>query len=128
MEHLFRRASRNGNGSAEYVVRAMGESGNLDNTDKVELIIEQDVPIPPHGRHKGKSAMDHPMVVILMELDKGESIHIPARLANVVRNAMQAIAKYHRRKKLPKVKFITRSDPKDIGKHGEGRAFRIWRA
>jgi hypothetical protein len=126
MENLFRDASRNGNGSSEYVVRTMGKTLNLEDSEKVELVVEKNIPIPPHGRHKGKSAMDHPMVVILMELGEGESIHIPAKLVSTVRNAMQSIAKYHRKNKLPKVVFVTRTDPLDR-REVKRRAFRIWR-
>lgn len=126
MEDLFRNASRNGNGSTEYVVRTMKDHLSLQDTEKVELLVEKGVPIPPHGKHMGKTAMDDPMVQILMELKVGESIHIPSNLANTVRNAMQSIRQYHRRKKLPKVDFITRTDPMDK-RPSKSKSFRIWR-
>lgn len=131
MEHLFRNASSNGSGKSvnlsEYTIRTKHDT--TGDSDTVELQIEHGVPIPPlRGRHGDKVAMKNPMAIILLELEVGQSIHIPAKLAETTRNAMAAIRKHRKKQGLKPEKFVTRTDPAELSTPGRGRAFRVWRA
>jgi len=133
MEHLFQRASNNGNGNADqigqYVVRTVNDQREL--TDSIELTIETGHPIPPHGRGKStkRNRMDSPMVTILLEMKAGESMLVPEKLVREVRNSLTTIRQHYKRMKQPIPQFTTRVAPQDRKgqKRLHQRPFRVWR-
>lgn len=131
MEHLFRHTGNNGNGKmSEYVVRAIDDTNQVG--DAVELKIEQDIPIPPSARGHYKpenQGFNNPMVSVLLEMNINDSMAVPPQLAIDVRNAVTTL-RYSKNKKQASLKFLTRTNPKDVKKYKKGdrtRPFRIWR-
>jgi len=137
MEHLFQSASRNGNGKtnnmADYVVRTVDDTNKV--ADSVELTIERGIPIPPHGRGQSAqtSQMDRPMVAILMDMKKGESMLVPEKLVREVRASITIIRNHYKSLKKPIPQFTTRTTPESKGKKFNrremetSRPFRVWR-
>jgi hypothetical protein len=137
MEHLFRQASRNGNNmrvskrlgtdfSADYVVRTLDGNDEVAET-RVELTIDRDIPIPKHGRGQRQktSQIDQPMVSILLDMQKGESMLVPEILVHEVRRAITIIRQHYKRKGKPIPQFTTRTKPESKGEIS--RPFRVWR-
>jgi len=137
MEHLFQRASNNGNGNADqigqYVVRTVDD--NRVTEDSIELTIETGIPIPPHGRGKStkRNRMDSPMISILMDMKKGESMLVPEKLVREVRASITIIRNHYKSLKKPIPQFTTRTTPESKGKKFNrrdmetSRPFRVWR-
>lgn len=111
---LWERANaNNGNGSdpksPEIIIK------NIHNNElTVTLTIDKDIPIPPKGRGWSNAS---PFTLVLMEMEKGDSILIPSKIARQMRNALIYMRRTH-----PKKSFKTRKT-----QQGDG-SFRIWRS
>ena len=110
MERNWKNVRNNGNGGMpddkEYKIRTPNPR------DEVMLTIEKDIPIPKSRKNREIS----PYKLILLELEKGDSVVIPHKIARVVRNQLM-----YMRRTNPESKFVTRKlEPQSL-------SFRVWR-
>ena len=108
----WRQANSNGNGELPNAERLFLKKGrNIE----VDLVIEKGITIPPKRSIRNKKPLN-PIKKMLLDLEVGDSVEIPHKIAQEVRRQIQYTMKTH-----PIRKYVTRKT--QVG----SLTFRVWR-
>lgn len=108
----WRQANSNGNGELPNAERLFLKKGrNIE----VDLVIEKGITIPPKRSIRNKKPLN-PIKQMLLDLEVGDSVEIPHKIAQEVRRQIQYTIKTH-----PIRKYATRKTQVD------SLTFRVWR-
>ena len=108
----WRQANSNGNGELPNAERLFLKKGrNIE----VDLVIEKGITIPPKRSIRNKKPLN-PIKKMLLDLEVGDSVEIPHKIAQDVRRQIQYTIKTH-----PIRKYATRKT--QVG----SLTFRVWR-
>ena len=108
----WRQANSNGNGELPNAERLFLKKGrNIE----VDLVIEKGITIPPKRSIRNKKPLN-PIKKMLLDLEVGDSVEIPHKIAQDVRRQIQYTMKTH-----PIRKYATRKT--QVG----SLTFRVWR-